>query len=91
MDFFPLKHAFKTKYIVFISIYYKIKYLLESSTLVAYQIEITDFFCLFVSFFSRQRSLCVALAVLELTLWTRWASDAEAGGFLSLGPAWSTE
>lgn len=44
MEFFPLEHAFKTKYIVFISTYCKIKYFLESSTLVAYRIEITDLF-----------------------------------------------
>lgn len=51
MEFSPLEHAFKTKYIVFISTYCKIKYFLESSTLVTYQIEITE---LFVCLFSRQ-------------------------------------
>lgn len=66
MEFFPLEHAFKTKYIVFISTYCKIKYFLESSTLVAYRIEITDLFVCLFGF--KTGSLRVALAVLELAL-----------------------
>jgi hypothetical protein len=63
-------------------------------------------FCFVLFLFFETGFLCVTLAVLELTLWTRlaWNSEihlphafnpspqeAEAGEFLGSSPAWSTE